>query len=67
MGDSGDDGGPPLSPSLSCPTVVIGHPESFLFPGIRDALSCHSPWILPEDGFPLKTGGNDRGEIVEMT
>ena len=30
---------------LSCPTGVIGHPGSF-FSG--------------EDGFPLKTGGNDK-------
>ena len=43
--------------SRSCPTVVIGHPESFLFPVLRYALSCPPPWISPEDGFPLKTAG----------
>ena len=31
---------------LSCPTVVIGHPEAFLF--------------SPEDGFPIKDVGNDK-------
>ena len=45
---------------LSCPTVVIGHPVSFLFPS--SGTSCHArpPWISSEDGFPLKTCGNDR-------
>ena len=49
--------------SLSCPTVVIGHPASFLLPRHPGRL------VMPslEGGFPLKTGGKDRGETAGRT
>ena len=57
-GDENDRRGGPLfvmpdSLLLSCPTVVIGHPGSFLFSS--------------EDGFPLKTCGNDRRGLAGRT
>ena len=45
---------------LSCPTVFIGHPVSFLPRHPVRPVMPAPPWISSEDGFPLKTCGNDR-------